>query len=83
LQKICEPSLPIALLETHPAPRVEKLDVVSNGQIVERDSGNERGGTVGLAPFEEHMGVEPRTVRGCCRKLPQRRRFDEREIFLS
>ena len=73
---------PSRALEAYPAARVEELDVVANGQIIERDAGEERGGLVDLAPFEEHMGVEARAIRGCCRELTQGRRFDEREVFL-
>ena len=73
LEEIRECFLQLARLEAYPASRVEELHVVSDRQVVEGDSGEERRGIVGLATVEEHVGEEAGAVRGCGRKLPQRR----------
>jgi hypothetical protein len=62
---------------------VEELDVVSDREVVERDSGEERCGFVGLAALEKHECEEAGAVCGCGRQLPQGRRFNKDEVFFG
>ena len=84
LHEVRERPLPIALLESHPAPRVEELDVVSDRQIVERDSGDQRLGIVeSRRARAAHGRGSRRGTRLPIDSCPKRRRFDEREVFLG